>query len=157
MQSRFGYNNAKKGKNGQKRGLIAPFYGFYQTASGDLAGNRTRDCAVRGRRLNRLTTRPFRGFLRDYSISRTILQPILCAFPQKFSQKKTSANAAFRKWLTRFSQVGAPRKRNQTFRTRVQTSPIPPDGRSRIKSVDYRVSRTPHTAGVGFIISNPAA
>lgn len=25
---------------------------------GDLAGNRTRDCAVRGRRLNRLTTRP---------------------------------------------------------------------------------------------------
>ena len=27
-------------------------------ADGDLAGNRTRDCAVRGRRLNRLTTRP---------------------------------------------------------------------------------------------------
>ena len=27
--------------------------------SGDLAGNRTRDCAVRGRRLNRLTTRPY--------------------------------------------------------------------------------------------------
>lgn len=27
--------------------------------SGDPAGNRTRDCAVRGRRLNRLTTRPF--------------------------------------------------------------------------------------------------
>ena len=27
-------------------------------AFGDLAGNRTRDCAVRGRRLNRLTTRP---------------------------------------------------------------------------------------------------
>ena len=26
---------------------------------GDLAGNRTRDCAVRGRRLNRLTTRPY--------------------------------------------------------------------------------------------------
>lgn len=29
---------------------------------GDLAGNRTRDCAVRGRRLNRLTTRPFQIF-----------------------------------------------------------------------------------------------
>ena len=32
-------------------------------AFGDLAGNRTRDCAVRGRRLNRLTTRPFRNAL----------------------------------------------------------------------------------------------
>ena len=31
-------------------------------ADGDLAGNRTRDCAVRGRRLNRLTTRPFQIF-----------------------------------------------------------------------------------------------
>ncbi len=30
--------------------------------SGDLAGNRTRDCAVRGRRLNRLTTRPYLFF-----------------------------------------------------------------------------------------------
>lgn len=29
---------------------------------GDLAGNRTRDCAVRGRRLNRLTTRPYSSF-----------------------------------------------------------------------------------------------
>ena len=56
MQSSFGYKNAKKA---QKRGLIEPFYGFYQTAIGDLAGNRTRDCAVRGRRLNRLTTRPY--------------------------------------------------------------------------------------------------
>ncbi len=28
-------------------------------SGGDLAGNRTRDCAVRGRRLNRLTTRPY--------------------------------------------------------------------------------------------------
>ncbi len=46
--------------------------------SGDLAGNRTRDCAVRGRRLNRLTTRPYLVFggrvapqprlLGDYSI-----------------------------------------------------------------------------------------
>ena len=31
-------------------------------ADGDLAGNRTRDCAVRGRRLNRLTTRPLQIF-----------------------------------------------------------------------------------------------
>ena len=29
---------------------------------GDLAGNRTRDCAVRGRRLNLLTTRPSISF-----------------------------------------------------------------------------------------------
>ena len=29
------------------------------TLLGDLAGNRTRDCAVRGRRLNLLTTRPY--------------------------------------------------------------------------------------------------
>ena len=32
--------------------------GFAFNLFGDLAGNRTRDCAVRGRRLNRLTTRP---------------------------------------------------------------------------------------------------
>ena len=33
-----------------------------QYVDGDLAGNRTRDCAVRGRRLNRLTTRPYLFF-----------------------------------------------------------------------------------------------
>ena len=38
-------------------------------ADGDLAGNRTRDCAVRGRRLNRLTTRPF-IFFRVFSVER---------------------------------------------------------------------------------------
>ena len=46
-------NPAKLKKNGQKNKFFARFFG-------DLAGNRTRDCAVRGRRLNRLTTRPYR-------------------------------------------------------------------------------------------------
>ena len=55
MQSRSGYKNAKKG---QKKTPTEPFYGFCWVPIGDLAGNRTRDCAVRGRRLNRLTTRP---------------------------------------------------------------------------------------------------
>ena len=32
---------------------------FSSYKDGDLAGNRTRDCAVRGRRLNLLTTRPY--------------------------------------------------------------------------------------------------
>ena len=32
MQSSFGYKKAKKA---QKRGLTEPFYGFYQTASGE--------------------------------------------------------------------------------------------------------------------------
>ena len=36
--------------------------GFAFNLFGDLAGNRTRDCAVRGRRLNRLTTRPLQIF-----------------------------------------------------------------------------------------------
>ena len=45
--------------------------------SGDLAGNRTRDCAVRGRRLNRLTTRPFAYLLSNYIIYVKALQAIL--------------------------------------------------------------------------------
>ena len=36
MQSSFGYKNAKKA---QKRGLIEPFYGFYQTAIGEVDVN----------------------------------------------------------------------------------------------------------------------
>lgn len=81
---------------------------------GDLAGNRTRDCAVRGRRLNRLTTRPYEFVLRpepprradlplkprllgDYSIFSPILQPFLRMVGQKFFRNKmTSACAANR-------------------------------------------------------------
>ncbi len=55
MQSSFGYKNAKKA---QKRGLIEPFYGFYQTAIGDPNGIRTHDTTVKGWCLNRLTMGP---------------------------------------------------------------------------------------------------
>lgn len=41
------------GKITTKKRRLSPSY------RGDLAGNRTRDCAVRGRRLNLLTTRPW--------------------------------------------------------------------------------------------------
>ena len=75
-----------------------------QFIDGDLAGNRTRDCAVRGRRLNRLTTRPYELVLRsepprranfplkprllgDYSIFSPILQPFLRMVEQNFFPK----------------------------------------------------------------------
>ena len=88
--------------------------GFAFNLFGDLAGNRTRDCAVRGRRLNRLTTRPYEFVLRpepprradlplkprllgDYSIFSPILQPFLRMVGQKFFRNKmTSACAANR-------------------------------------------------------------
>ena len=44
--------NTKYGHTKKEQITVCSFHG-------DLAGNRTRDCAVRGRRLNRLTTRPF--------------------------------------------------------------------------------------------------
>lgn len=51
---------------------------------GDLAGNRTRDCAVRGRRLNRLTTRPHLIKLVDYIISKTENQAIFTYISKKY-------------------------------------------------------------------------
>ena len=54
-----------------------------QFIDGDLAGNRTRDCAVRGRRLNRLTTRPRRK-LCYYSISGAAWQLFFVTFAKKF-------------------------------------------------------------------------
>ena len=57
---------------------------------GDLAGNRTRDCAVRGRRLNRLTTRPFviAQKLYDYNIQSFSLQPFLRVKKLFFCEKE---------------------------------------------------------------------
>ena len=134
MQSRSGYKNAKKG---QKKTPTEPFYGFCWVPIGDLAGNRTRDCAVRGRRLNRLTTRPFllfdslagntsratpaRAFIfylrSDYTIIAIFLQSFLRIGSKKIlffrflRKEKTSACAAYRKRLTRSSQVGGTRTR----------------------------------------------
>ena len=56
-------------KKNQPQGLVSLF--------GDLAGNRTRDCAVRGRRLNLLTTRPYLFCL--YTISH-FLENINCFY-----------------------------------------------------------------------------
>ena len=50
-------NSPKKRKNTQKRSVY--LRSFFVCLNGDLIGNRTRVYAVRGRRLNRLTIRPW--------------------------------------------------------------------------------------------------
>ncbi len=50
-------NSPKKRKNIQKRSVC--LRSFFVYPNGDLIGNRTRVYAVRGRRLNRLTIRPW--------------------------------------------------------------------------------------------------
>ena len=50
-------NSPKKRKNTQKRSVC--LRSFFVYPNGDLIGNRTRVYAVRGRRLNRLTIRPW--------------------------------------------------------------------------------------------------
>ena len=91
---------------------------------GSPTGTRTPVFAVRGRRLNRLTMRPYLNLPNDYIIKSAVRQLILAEKIKKFSflQKKAGAeNTSARflskgdppvpqneKVLTRFSQVGAP-------------------------------------------------
>ena len=82
---------------------------------GDLAGNRTRDCAVRGRRLNRLTTRPYSNYFVIITYSTRSCNRF-CAYSVKILKKRTSACAANRKRLTRITAGGCTADGLQTFR-----------------------------------------
>ena len=64
---------------------------------GDLAGNRTRDCAVRGRRLNRLTTRPYELVLRSEPRTGQISRP-KCDYSVIIAYSRSSCNH-FCTWL----------------------------------------------------------
>ena len=96
--------------------------------NGDLAGNRTRDCAVRGRRLNRLTTRPY---LRGSPHIKVIISypaetcnRFSCGKEKNFPKKDIRLCRTPRKDLTRIFAGGCRAPKYQPFRILVQTSPI---------------------------------
>ena len=80
--SPFSTARANRGTHSLRQGHQVKTPPIRVTLLGDLAGNRTRDCAVRGRRLNLLTTRPHLFCL--YTISH-FFENINCFYAVFFS------------------------------------------------------------------------
>ena len=133
--------------------------GFAFNLFGDLAGNRTRDCAVRGRRLNRLTTRPYsvcvarhiccpsRDYLVIIAYSFLSCNRFCGVFCKNFFQKKRhppvpqtdEGEPASRRWVRGGTASDFPYQ--QTLHSRA-------DKRSRFHNVDYAFTgfRTPQVS-----------
>ena len=126
-------------------------------AFGDLAGNRTRDCAVRGRRLNRLTTRPSFKTLNDYIIKNMFLQLFFGVNSEFFCKNIDFSKEDIRlcrktKKVNPLLAGGCAALPHQSFRFSTDLA-----YRKRL-ALPYilcglRIVRIPYTAGVDLIIS----
>ena len=146
-------SSARQGRQYKKMSTLMCTHFF----DGDLAGNRTRDCAVRGRRLNRLTTRPYLVLAAVLHLSRDYLVIIAYSFLscnrfcgifcKNFFQKKRhppvpqtdEGEPASRRWVRGGTASDFPYQ--QTLHSRA-------DKRSRFHNVDYAFTgfRTPQVS-----------